>query len=162
MYDQHFRTAVEAILKNWTALQLAVSQGSAGAQSQEIANWMVDATVQWFSDNKELEPYEVRDFFDDIISQEMNFSVEDGSTDEIGRLMCDFYSKCKTNSEEDVLKAIRTLPKCDLAKCKVEESNLPVDVSSQISEKMEQLATTPEPKPQPDPEGWEVVTRKKR
>ena len=58
----HFHTAVAAVFKNWTALQLAVSQGAAGPQSAAIATWMVEATVQWFAENKDLECYEVEDF----------------------------------------------------------------------------------------------------
>ena len=52
---ENFHIAVEAIFKNWTALQMAVKQGSAGPQSQAIASWLVEATVQWFSENKNLE-----------------------------------------------------------------------------------------------------------
>ena len=50
--ETYFRTAVTAILKNWTALQLAVAQGSAGADSRAIAEWLVEATLHWFASNK--------------------------------------------------------------------------------------------------------------
>ena len=65
--DFRFRFAVDAILKNWDALQMVVSHGAAGPESAKIAAWMVDATVQWFGENKDLEPDEVADFLLDII-----------------------------------------------------------------------------------------------
>jgi len=178
MNERHFRTAVEAILKNWTALQLAVSQGSAGHDSKAIADWMVDATVQWFAENKDLEPYEVTDFYESILYQELHIVVEDGSTDEIGTLICDFYAKCCKLSEEQVLSAIRTLPKCDLSKSKSDgaseaddESSAAgaagdvIDPSAEITEQMEKLETKEvKAKPAPDADGWTEVptTRKKR
>ena len=54
--EKNFHSSVDAILKNWTALQLAVSQGAGGPQSKAIADWMVEAVVQWFSENEKLEP----------------------------------------------------------------------------------------------------------
>ena len=53
--DFRFRFAVDAILKNWDALQMVVGHGAAGPESAKIAAWMVDATVQWFGENKDLE-----------------------------------------------------------------------------------------------------------
>lgn len=44
----YFNRAVEAILKNWTALQLLVSHQAAGGQSEELGNWIANATVTWF------------------------------------------------------------------------------------------------------------------
>ena len=71
--DTYFHTACDAILKNWTALQLAVSQGAGGPQSKEIAQWMVDAVVQWFNENDNLQGYEVTEFLEQIIIQEYCF-----------------------------------------------------------------------------------------
>ena len=73
----HFRTAITAIFKNWTALQLAVNhvsgwykkikfarynffpQNAGGPQSKEKAEWMEESLETWFYENKDLEPYEV-------------------------------------------------------------------------------------------------------
>lgn len=51
------------ILKNWSALQMVVSNSAADPESAKIATWMVDATVQWFGENKDLQPNKVEDFF---------------------------------------------------------------------------------------------------
>ena len=120
-FRQNFHVSVDAIFKNWTALQLAVSQGAGGTQSKEIADWMVDALVQWFNENENLEPYEVTEFLEQIINQEFNLIVDDGSTDQIGTTVCEFFQLCTSSkSNDEILNKIRSLPKCDLSKCTVE------------------------------------------
>jgi len=173
--ERYFRTAVEAILKNWTALQLAVHQASAGRDSQAIADWLVDAACHWVSTNKDLAISEVVDFFESILYQEMHLLIEDGSTEEVANLILDFYVKCSTLNEEDVIAAVRTLPKCDLSKCQVTDQSygeatapepIEMDTSDQLLDAIEGMVTEDE-RPQeepsgPDPDGWEVVKSTKK
>jgi pre-rRNA-processing protein TSR2 len=120
--ENPFHSAVEAVFQNWTALQFAISQGAAGPQSADIAKWMVSATVQWFSENKNLEFDEVEDFLLDIVNQEFDVLIDDGSVTETSKLVCDFYRLCSREDCEAELKSrLQTLPKCDLSKCKVIE-----------------------------------------
>ena len=126
--DFRFRMAVEAILKNWSALQMVVTQGAAGPESANIAAWMVDATVQWFGENKDLQADEVEDFLLDIINQYFNVLVQDGSAEEIGQLICSFFSAAadKNTTDESFRTSLqKALPKCDLSVFKVpaEEDN---------------------------------------
>jgi pre-rRNA-processing protein TSR2 len=164
--SRHFRTAVEAILKNWTALQLAVSQHAAGGHSAAVANWMVDAVLQWFSENKDLQPFEVSEFLEDILNQEFNVIIEDGSSDEIGTFICEFFSLCLTKSEEEVVARLRTLPKCDLAACRVESDEQGTEANqAELAGNLEDMDLDVEPtkkQPEVDPEGWQVITRKKK
>jgi len=173
--ERYFRTAVEAILKNWTALQLAVHQASAGRDSQAIADWLVDAACHWVSSNRDLAISEVVDFFESILYQEMHLLIEDGSTEEVANLILDFYVKCSTLNEEDVIAAVRTLPKCDLSKCQVTDQSygeatapepIEMDTSDQLLDAIEGMVTEDE-RPQeepsgPDPDGWEVVKSTKK
>ena len=74
----YFRTAITAIFKNWTALQMAVSHVSfflklngatcsfylkeaGGPKSKAIAEWMEEALETWFYENKDLEAVEVNE-----------------------------------------------------------------------------------------------------
>ena len=91
-----FHSAVDAIFQNWTALQSAVHQGAAGPESVDIAKWMVSATEQWFNENKNLEYDEVEDFLTDIVNQEFNFIIDDGSVTKTSKLVCDFYRRLTT------------------------------------------------------------------
>jgi len=123
-----FYSAVNAIFQNWTALQLIVSQGAAGSESANIAKWMVTATVQWFSDNEDLECYEVEDFLLDIINQEFNVQMDDGSEKDVSKLVCEFYklsSSPKYKAEFE--RRFQELPKCDLTKCQVNDQETSKD-----------------------------------
>lgn len=118
--QQLFRQAVEAVLKNWTALQLAVSQGAAGAQSEAVAQWTVDATTQWFAENQDLEPEEVADFLEGLLNRELDVLVQDGSTDEVAGVICDLHRLVVIAGDtEGALARIRTLPRCDLSGCQL-------------------------------------------
>ena len=177
--DTNFHTACDAILKNWTALQLAVSQGAGGPQSKEIAQWMVDAVVQWFNENDNLQGYEVTEFLEQIIIQEFNLIIDDGSSDEIGTTICEFYQLCTSSkSAEEILCKIRSLPKCDLSRCKIEgeQENIIIHDENRLEEQMSAMevnnSSTPEQlnlqnivnnsTTEPDPDGWTVVDRKKK
>ena len=123
--DLRFKMAVEAIINNWTALQMGVDQNAAGPESKAIAAWIPNATVQWFSENKDLQPDEVEDFLLDIINQYFkDFLIQDGSAEETSKLVCKFYTLANNRSVDDdsfktSLQAL--VPKCDLSGCKIAE-----------------------------------------
>ena len=167
--ESPFHSAVDAVFQNWTALQMAVSQGAAGAQSADIAKWMVGATVQWFSENKDLETYEVEDFLIDIVNQEFNVLVDDGSVIEISKLICDFHRlSTSRDCEAELKRRLEALPKCDLSKCQVDQGEAPdVDESDNLEgsneDANESMDTTDEPEPEvQDPDGWTVVKTSKK
>ena len=138
--ENPFHSAVEAVFQNWTALQFAISQGAAGPQSADIAKWMISATVQWFSENKNLEFDEVEDFLLDIVNQEFDVLIDDGSVTETSKLVCDFYRLCSRGDCEAELKSrLQALPKCDLSKCKVNEG---AEALENVDEKEENADTT--------------------
>merc|ERR1712150_149229 len=105
--------------------------GSAGPQSQAIASWMVEATVQWFYENKNLQIFEVEEFFEDILNHEFNLVAEDGSVHETSKLVCKYYNLC-TNTDitaENIYeRLVKNLPKCDLSQCKVDSSTNDEDI----------------------------------
>lgn len=171
--DFRFRFAVDAILKNWDALQMVVSHGAAGPESAKIAAWMVDATVQWFGENKDLEPDEVADFLLDIIAKYYNVDVQDGSGRYIGRLICRFFSAATdTNkSDESFRNSLqKALPKCDLSVFKVTENGVQVAEEDNLAKDMQELNFQDEKKqentnnePIVDEDGFTtVVSRRKK
>ena len=86
---------------------------------------MVGVTENWFYENKDLENYEVADFLEEIIQNEFNLSIDDGSLLEVGTYLTEYFKICTIPSyeEETVLNFLRWLPKCDLSKCKVEDED---------------------------------------
>ena len=170
--ENPFHSAVEAVFQNWTALQFAISQGAAGPQSADIAKWMVSATVQWFSENKDLEFDEVEDFLLDTVNQEFDVLIDDGSVTETSKLVCDFYRLCSSSKEDweaEIKQRLQALPKCDLSKCKVDkgaETLEDVDEEEnieQITAATNDMYIDEQPKPEEqDPDGWTMVKPRKK
>ena len=170
--DNLFHSAVDAVFQNWTALQLAVTQGAAGPQSANIAKWMVSATVQWFSENKNLEYDEVEDFLADIINQEFNVLIDDGSVTETSKLVCDFYRLCslsKENCRLEINRFLQAVTDCDLSKCKVDKrAEILADIDEeenieQITPATNDIYIDEQPKPEEqDLDGWTMVKPRKK
>ncbi len=174
-----FRAAVNSVVSNWTALRLMVNNSSVG---DAFVPWLVDATVQWFSDNADLAPEEVEGFFEDIIVAEFNVSLEDGSLREIGTRVWELYGDCGRLREEEVMAKLGELPKAsDLSACRVEDAK-EVEVDSEenggdgggaaaddgamdVEENSGANASvgSRREKPQTDEDGWTTVpSRRKR
>nr|XP_006013295.2 PREDICTED: pre-rRNA-processing protein TSR2 homolog [Latimeria chalumnae] len=82
-----FGDVLRAALGAWPALQIAVENGFGGIYSQEKAEWLVTAVQQYFHDNDNLELYEVEDFLSELMNNEFDTVVEDGSLSEV-RCLC--------------------------------------------------------------------------
>ena len=118
---KYFKVAIDAIFQNWSALQLAVTQGAGGPQSKEKAEWMVGVTENWFYENKDLEDFEVADFLDEIMQNEFTLSIDDGSLDDVARTVCEYFTICSSSDEADIKAKLQSLPKCDLSKCQFKD-----------------------------------------
>ncbi|XP_033927663.1 pre-rRNA-processing protein TSR2 homolog isoform X2 [Melopsittacus undulatus] len=70
---------VQAVLRGWAALQLAVDQGFGGPHSSEKAAWLEGAVLEFLSQNPELAEDEVEDFLAEVMDNEFDTAVEDGS-----------------------------------------------------------------------------------
>lgn len=156
-----FKKSVETVLKNWTGLQLAVCHG--GSHSAQVAEWMVGAVVQWFEENKNLEQSEVAEFLETILNQELDVLVQDESTFHVSKLICEFHQLCAQSQKEQVLEKLRQLPQsCDLSSCKVqqeedEEESEPENASTTSNGQQQTMEVD-----SVDPDGWTVVSRKKK
>ncbi|XP_064359529.1 pre-rRNA-processing protein TSR2 homolog isoform X2 [Dromaius novaehollandiae] len=74
-----FAEGVRAVLGAWAALQVAVENGFGGAQGPEKAAWLAAALQDFFQRNADLEPEEVEDFLAEVMDNEFDTAVEDGS-----------------------------------------------------------------------------------
>ncbi|KAK6176515.1 hypothetical protein SNE40_014783 [Patella caerulea] len=125
--DASFTRALDGIFKSWTALQLAVSHGFGGAYSQEKAEWLVFATETWFSENSRIETYECEEFLEDVLNQEFDLIIEDGSLSEIAKKICRFYQLYKEKKYDEIKEYIRTLPVAQVNNCQKAESDEEVE-----------------------------------
>uniref|UniRef100_A0A663ES33 Pre-rRNA-processing protein TSR2 homolog n=1 Tax=Aquila chrysaetos chrysaetos TaxID=223781 RepID=A0A663ES33_AQUCH len=74
-----FARGVRAVLGGWAALQLAVAHGFGGPQSPEKATWLAGALQEFFAQNAELGEEEVEEFLAEVMDNEFDTAVEDGS-----------------------------------------------------------------------------------
>ena len=63
------------------------------------------------------------DFLEQILQQEFDLIIEDGSLEEVGEKICRYFILCSTKSGEEVLEQLRLLPRCDLSLFKCEDDN---------------------------------------
>ena len=61
---------------------------------------MAGATENWFYENKDLQDFEVEDFLGEIMQNEFNLQIDDGSLEEVARSVCEYYDLCSASDEE--------------------------------------------------------------
>ena len=173
--DRHFSTALDAILKNWSALQLSLHH-SGTTNAHQFNEWLSQSVLQWFKDNQNLESQEVEGFLEHIVVTEFDVEIEDGSYGEVADLICKFFQTCSTQSEDQILNELRTLPKCDLSLCKTLDDQdeaaaaaaaaaAVIGAQEDAAEDMDTESRGPvrNAPPEPDEDGFvTVVSRKKR
>nr|XP_055024095.1 pre-rRNA-processing protein TSR2 homolog [Misgurnus anguillicaudatus] len=104
-----FTEAVRAILEAWSVLQIAVDNGFGGAYSQQKADWMVDVLQQYFHDNDDLQQCEVEDFISDLMNNEFDTMVDDGSLPQVAQKVCLMYQLCDQGKLTEVREQISQL-----------------------------------------------------
>ncbi|KAM6170432.1 pre-rRNA-processing protein TSR2 homolog [Rhynchocyon petersi] len=80
-----FGAGVRAALEAWPALQIAVDNGFGGVHSREKAEWLVDAVQEYFIHNTDLDLEEVEDFLGELMTNEFDTVVEDGSLPQVSQ-----------------------------------------------------------------------------
>ncbi|XP_069738711.1 pre-rRNA-processing protein TSR2 homolog [Phaenicophaeus curvirostris] len=84
--EERFARGVCDLLGGWEALQ-----GFGGPQSPEKAAWLPGAVLQFFTQNADLEQEEVEDFLAEVMDNEFDTSVEDGSLQQVSRALLSLW-----------------------------------------------------------------------
>ena len=169
-----FYQCIQGMLKSWTALQLAVSQSFAGPHSKEKAQWLVGVIETFFNENADLEPYEVEEFIEEIMSNEFNIITEDDSIKQISIELCNLYLLWSKKKYVEMKEHIAKLPCVNLGDClSMEASNASDDVEKDSN--LESLnfddkklqdnnndLTNIKSLRSPDEDGWMSVIHKKK
>ncbi|KAM4637246.1 pre-rRNA-processing protein TSR2 homolog [Amazona ochrocephala] len=100
---------VRAVLSGWAALQLAVAQGFGGPQSPEKAAWLVGALLEFLSQNPELTEDEVEDFLAEVMDNEFDTAVEDGSLRQVSRELLSVVTRAREGDVGGVGEALAAL-----------------------------------------------------
>ncbi|XP_051758499.1 pre-rRNA-processing protein TSR2 homolog [Ctenopharyngodon idella] len=174
-----FSEAVRAVLETWPVLQIAVDNGFGGAYSQQKAEWMVDALQQYFIDNDELQQDEVEDFISELMNNEFDTVVDDGSLPQVAQKVCVMFQQCQQGKLTEVREQINQLvEKKSAGRAKATPAKTPDDDDDECEDEeamecdggaegpsvngaavKEQLPPATSHEEQDD--GWTVVRRKK-
>ncbi|CAB1336019.1 unnamed protein product [Coregonus sp. 'balchen'] len=171
-----FTEAVRAVLETWPVLQIAVDNGFGGVYGQQKADWMVDVVQQYFHDNANLQPDEVEDYIADLMNNEFDTVVDDGSLPQVAQKVSQIFTQCQQGKLAEVKEQIAKLKKsAERAKVTPQPNNADGEESDgDETESMEfEAATstnppssaapkqTDKPQSQEEDDGWTTVVRKK-
>ncbi|MED6251564.1 hypothetical protein ATANTOWER_032809 [Ataeniobius toweri] len=104
-----FTEGVRAVLQTWPVLQIAVDNGFGGVYGQQKADWMVDVVQQYFHDNADLQQYEVEDFLTQLMDQEFDTMVEDGSLPQVSAGLLQLFDQWQQGALQQLQNTIQTL-----------------------------------------------------
>ncbi|XP_053705652.1 pre-rRNA-processing protein TSR2 homolog [Synchiropus splendidus] len=160
-----FTDGVRVVLNSWPVLQIAVDNGFGGVYGQQKADWLVDVVQQYFHDNADLQSFEVEDFVAQLMDQEFDTVVDDGSLPQVSQQLMQMFSKYQQGALQELAQSIQTLRLKNTVRSKVTAPPAESDSDSESDSQME--CETPQPsappaRPQePDEDGWTVVRKKK-
>lgn len=87
-----FESGVVSIFRQWTALELAVSQGWGGFDSQRKADQLIDDVLTLFQ-TKRVDNNDIALLLEETMDQDFQTVCEDNSPNEIGILLCNIWSE---------------------------------------------------------------------
>uniref|UniRef100_A0A8C5ZKC1 Pre-rRNA-processing protein TSR2 homolog n=1 Tax=Marmota marmota marmota TaxID=9994 RepID=A0A8C5ZKC1_MARMA len=183
-----FRAGVRAALEAWPALQIAVENGFGGVHSQEKAEWLGGAVEDYFIRNADLELDEVEDFLGELMTNEFDTVVEDGSLPQVSQQLQTMFHHFQKGDGAALREMASHITQ---RKCKVKATALKAaketDGDQDDADSVEEMevkgvtatndgATTDGVSPKPEPsdpnsqnikeediveDGWTIVRRKK-
>ncbi|XP_046727135.1 pre-rRNA-processing protein TSR2 homolog isoform X2 [Silurus meridionalis] len=158
---------------------IAVDNGFGGLYSRQKADWMADAVQQYFHDNSDLEQDEVEDFLSELMNNEFDTVVDDGSLPQVAQKVCEMFQQCKQGNLAEVKQQISTLlQKKTSGRAKATPMKPPTEENSDDDDDEESMecdesgssaavkqqqpsSSRPTQEEEKDEDGWTVVCRKK-
>ncbi|XP_078286246.1 pre-rRNA-processing protein TSR2 homolog isoform X2 [Rhinoraja longicauda] len=89
--------------------KIALENGFGGVHSQQKADWMVTAVEQYFLDNADLHRLEVEELLAELLDNEFDTMVEDGSVQEVAQEIWTTFALCQRGQEAEVRGRIQRL-----------------------------------------------------
>lgn len=166
-------------------MQIAVENGFGGVHSQEKAEWLEGAVEDYFIRNADLEQEEVEDFLGELMTNEFDTVVEDGSLPQVSQQLQTMFGHFQRGDGAALREMASHITQ---KKCKVTATAVMTaketdedEVDADSVEEMEVTAmndgaATDGVRPQPEPsdpnsqtikeediveDGWTIVRRKK-
>ena len=103
---QYFTEGVGSVLRQWTALELAVHHQWGGPQSSARADSLVTEIVELYLGPEKIYKDDVALLLEDYLDTNFQTVCEDGSPDDLGELFCDMWRQCITGNTDLVTNAL--------------------------------------------------------
>ncbi|GLV34543.1 uncharacterized protein CBL_09023 [Carabus blaptoides fortunei] len=107
-----FKTAVEHIFNNWTALQLAVEHSMGGPTSHQIAVEAMTWVCEYCLGLEKLDVDDITEALEDILDEEFSTVCEDNSPKEVAQWLVKFLTLLRQGSVEQFDADFKNLPTC--------------------------------------------------
>uniref|UniRef100_A0A4D5R9Q4 Pre-rRNA-processing protein TSR2 homolog n=1 Tax=Scolopendra viridis TaxID=118503 RepID=A0A4D5R9Q4_SCOVI len=160
-----FHKIIEKYVTTWPALNLALENGMGGMQAREKVNWMIGVVNQFYLDNENLEPYEVENFIAEILDNEFDTIVDDGSLEQMSINLCGYFQQCQLSLITD-LSTVANWPSDGSFSKHTARNETHVSASTTLTHQMNTLAlnTTAMERDEDDADdhGWTVVHHRRR
>ncbi|CAF88409.1 unnamed protein product, partial [Tetraodon nigroviridis] len=150
---------------------IAVDNGFGGVYGHQKADWLVDVVQQYFHDNDDLQQYEVEDFIAQLMDQEFDTVVDDGSLPQVSGSLLQLFGQYQQGALQQLRHAVDALSQKTGQRAKVTappaESEQESDAEAQTMEcdssgpSGSRTQAPPPPPPQDEEDGWTVVRRGK-
>jgi coenzyme F420-reducing hydrogenase delta subunit len=89
-----FKEGIGSVLRQWTALELAVFHQWGGANGKERAEALKNELVEIFLAPEKVYKDDISLILEDYLETEFSTICEDGSPDELGELFCSMWRQC--------------------------------------------------------------------
>ena len=91
---ERFREGLESCFRQWTALELAIHHQWGGPGGTAQAGELVDEVMALFLGPEIIYKDDVSLVLDDFMETYFNTILEDGSSDELGEILCSMWRQC--------------------------------------------------------------------
>lgn len=129
-----FREAVKYVLTEWPSLNFAIENGMGGRESQEKRAWMCEHIAEVMIKGRDID---LEDYLAEILNQEFDTLVEDGSLEYNAKWIEKFFKDCQQGKEQEVLASIKQAAanKRSLGNMRIPA---PLDVTKESSDESEE------------------------
>eukprot|EP01117_Protostelium_nocturnum_P018844 TRINITY_DN7967_c0_g1_i3.p1 TRINITY_DN7967_c0_g1~~TRINITY_DN7967_c0_g1_i3.p1 ORF type:complete len:192 (-),score=65.79 TRINITY_DN7967_c0_g1_i3:68-643(-) len=161
-----FVEGVRCVLSRWTALNLAIDNFWGGRNSREKAEDVLETILNTFHEKgSKVKQEQLEDYLYEVIEKEFHVMAEDGSVEEVTRLIMNIFHRISVNDPEFVRSFLNTkVPKGSensvFQKPPDESSSDEDDSMDSDTMDMEEGEHVSGRAKVYDEEGWEVVTKK--
>ncbi|KAH7646129.1 pre-rRNA-processing protein TSR2 homolog [Dermatophagoides farinae] len=177
MFDRTlFLRSILETLECWPSLQISIANGMGGPNTTTKIEWLCDSIVQLFRDNNHLIVQDLIDFIAEILDNEFDTIIEDGSLEMISESIFGYYQKILAGDQKFVLDKLQQTKEKYTETNKREKERQTLTTPSSLLSCSEQTTTSGQQiatdslmmmdddndnNDCPENDGWTVVRRKK-